>query len=188
MKKIYILLIAMSASNVANSQWTWQNPLPQGNTLWSVHFTDTNTGYAVGVYETILKTSDGGAGWTALSCRTNNWLSSVYFTDANTGYVAGTGGAILKTTNGGGYHAGIGDLSSKPGILKIYPNPTSTNATLETPDKGHLTLHNISGQQLLQQEITGPATTLDVVTLPSGVYFVRVINETKVEVGKIVKQ
>jgi hypothetical protein len=41
--------------------WTWQNPLPQGNTLNSVSFTDASTGWAVGDGGIMLKTADGGA-------------------------------------------------------------------------------------------------------------------------------
>ncbi|MCK4548296.1 MAG: hypothetical protein KAW17_12745, partial [Candidatus Eisenbacteria sp.] len=41
--------------------WFWQNPLPQGNSLSDVCFTDANTGTAVGAIGTILRTTDGGA-------------------------------------------------------------------------------------------------------------------------------
>ena len=39
--------------------WFWQNPLPQGNTLRGVSFSDVNTGTAVGSAGTILRTTDG---------------------------------------------------------------------------------------------------------------------------------
>jgi hypothetical protein len=42
------------------SGWFWQNPLPQGNWLNGVSFTDANTGTAVGSGGTILRTTDGG--------------------------------------------------------------------------------------------------------------------------------
>jgi photosystem II stability/assembly factor-like uncharacterized protein len=42
------------------SQWTWQNPLPQSNSLSSVYFTDANTGYNAGESGNILKTTNGG--------------------------------------------------------------------------------------------------------------------------------
>ena len=42
------------------SGWFWQNPLPQGNRLNSVCFTDANTGTAVGSAGTILRTTTGG--------------------------------------------------------------------------------------------------------------------------------
>ena len=47
----------------AQSGWFWQNPLPQGNTLWGVSFTDANTGTAVGGSGTILRTTNGGVAW-----------------------------------------------------------------------------------------------------------------------------
>jgi len=89
----------MSALNVANAQWTLQNPFVTEATLSSVYFTDVNTGYAVGEYGTIIKTANGGTTWTALSSGTTWDLYSVYFTDANTGYAVG--GISLRTTDGG---------------------------------------------------------------------------------------
>ena len=44
----------------AQSGWFWQNPLPQGNDLLAVSFTDANTGTAVGSGGTILRTTNGG--------------------------------------------------------------------------------------------------------------------------------
>ena len=70
--------------------------------LNSVHFTDINTGYAVGEGGTVLKTVNGGASWIILSYQTtSNFLQSVYFTDDNFGYAVGEAGIILKTINGG---------------------------------------------------------------------------------------
>jgi hypothetical protein len=72
--------------------------------------------------------------------------------------------------------------------FSLYPNPASTTITIETTAKGSLSIHNTSGQQLLQQDITGPATTIDVGNLPGGVYFVRLSWEKNVSVGKFIKQ
>ena len=44
----------------SQSGWFWQNPLPQENTLHSIHFTDANNGWAVGDNGTILHTTNGG--------------------------------------------------------------------------------------------------------------------------------
>ena len=66
MKKTLFLSIVLFLTGFSSfAQWEWQNPLPQGNTLNSVYFTDASTGYAVGVVGTILKTIDGGATWTS---------------------------------------------------------------------------------------------------------------------------
>ena len=56
MKKIISLFCLLLISGFAFSQWTWQNPLPQGNKLLSVYFTDASTGYIAGDVGTILKT------------------------------------------------------------------------------------------------------------------------------------
>ena len=101
---LIVSLAFIGLSNGAKAQtpaWEWQNPLPQGNNLNSVYFTDTDNGYAVGNLGTILKTTNAGISWTAQSSGTNNSLRSVYFTDVNTGYVVDNLGTILKTTNAG---------------------------------------------------------------------------------------
>ena len=74
--------------------------------LYSVHFPDVNTGYAVGNIGTIVKTTDGGTTWNSQSSGTSYFLYSVYFPDTNIGYAVGGDplgnfGNILKTTNGG---------------------------------------------------------------------------------------
>jgi photosystem II stability/assembly factor-like uncharacterized protein len=69
--------------------------------LESVYFTDTNTGYIVGVDGIILKTINAGNNWSPQTSGTNERLNSVCFADANTGYAVGWNGAIIKTINGG---------------------------------------------------------------------------------------
>jgi len=104
--KILFLIIIISCNYISvNAQfaWEWQNPKPQGNTLKDVFFTDTLTGYAVGVAGTVIKTVDGGNNWDRLYCGVWDALNSVYFTDAYTGYIAGERGRILKTIDAGGH-------------------------------------------------------------------------------------
>ena len=101
MKKIIILLILVYSSIFAQSGWFWQNPLPQGNTLNSVFFYDTNSGWAVGNYGVILHTINGGSTWIAQNTVTHDLLYDVCFIDANTGWAVGDNGMILHTTNSG---------------------------------------------------------------------------------------
>jgi photosystem II stability/assembly factor-like uncharacterized protein len=69
-------------------------------------FLDENNGWAVGLSESIYKTTNGGADWEYLynvpgSSRT---FYSVHFFNENTGYVSGgssSSGVVLKTVNGG---------------------------------------------------------------------------------------
>ena len=91
------------------AQWVWQKPLPQGNPLNAVSFTDANNGTAVGEGGTVLRTTDGGSHWTIQTSGyegTGIILLGVSFTDANTGMAGGanisTGnGAVIRTTDGG---------------------------------------------------------------------------------------
>ncbi|MEK6756184.1 MAG: YCF48-related protein, partial [Bacteroidota bacterium] len=85
----------------AQDGWFWQNPLPQGNNLRGVSFTDANTGTVVGWNGTILRTTDGGKTWMSQSSGTTNDLQDVSFTNANTGTAVGNSGTILHTTDGG---------------------------------------------------------------------------------------
>jgi hypothetical protein len=73
----------------------------------------------------------------------------------------------------------------------IYPNPSSTQITIETPEittHSLLTIMNLNGQELLKCQITEPKTVVDMTNLPKGIYFVRLTNDRTVEVGKIIKQ
>jgi hypothetical protein len=47
---------------------------------------------------------------------------------------------------------------------------------------------NLNGQELLQRTIIPPNITIDVSTLPGGIYVIKVIGEKKVQVGEFVKQ
>jgi len=76
--------------------------------------------------------------------------------------------------------------------LNIYPNPSSTQITIElptTPQKNtSLTIYNLNGQQCLTQPISEPQTIVNVSGLPSGIYFVKVQDDEKVMMGKVIKE
>lgn len=87
----------------AGAQNSW-NPLTSGvsSHLLGIHFTDENTGYAVGYNGTILKTTDGGDNWSApLQSQTTDAFYAVFFKDALNGFAVGDNGLIRQTTDGG---------------------------------------------------------------------------------------
>ena len=67
--------------------------------------------------------------------------------------------------------------------LLVYPNPASNNITVETDQfiSGTITLNNIVGGKVLSQIISGNKTTLNVMGLKPGIYFLNV------NTGKMVK-
>lgn len=101
--KFIIVLLIILQSKVVSSQEGWYQ-LVSGtyNNLRSIFFTDINTGYAVGFYGTILKTTNGGLNWIHQIIGTNENLYSVHFI-GQTGYAVGgtMTPTIAKTTNGG---------------------------------------------------------------------------------------
>ncbi|WP_373513426.1 YCF48-related protein [Persicitalea sp.] len=60
-----------------------------------------NTGWIVGEYGLVLKTTDGGGTFDTLTTGRQATLTTVSFVNAQVGYVGGAGGLVLKTTNGG---------------------------------------------------------------------------------------
>ncbi len=102
MKSILLFTnIFILSSLIIYPQWTNQNPVPDGNDLYSTFFVDDNTGWIVGSEGFIKKTTNGGLDWIQQSSGTSLTLTSVQFINANTGWLCGEGGIIIKTTDGG---------------------------------------------------------------------------------------
>jgi len=75
--------------------------------LTDVYFINADTGWIVGTYQIILKTTNGGEDWIKISntLAGDEWLYSVKFADANNGIAVGGAGftfGIVKVTHDGG--------------------------------------------------------------------------------------
>lgn len=92
--------LGFSSLSPAMAQWVRQRTEPVYS-LEDVYFTDVDTGYAVGVIGTALKTTDGGTTWTVLEPGISASLRKVQFVGADTGFAVGNAGTFIKTTNGG---------------------------------------------------------------------------------------
>ena len=87
-------------SDFAHAQWQWQNPLPQGNDIKEIIFTDENTGWIVGNGGLSAYTADGGENWNAIGIECYNDLNAICFADEMHGWIFGKD-TIFRTTNGG---------------------------------------------------------------------------------------
>ena len=96
-----LLFISHYSLVIAQSGWFWQNPLPQGNDLLSISFINQNTGYAVGNFGTVIKTTDMGETWKNVELPTTCNYTKIKFIDLNTGFLIRSDSTLLKTTNGG---------------------------------------------------------------------------------------
>jgi hypothetical protein len=71
---------------------------------------------------------------------------------------------------------GINELTSNE--INVYPNPTNGNFTIANVEKqSQLIILNALSETIYSEKINGDKTEFDLSKLPSGIYFVRVINK-----------
>jgi len=97
--------------------------VPVQSTLTGVWFVDDKTGWAVGHWGVILKTSDGGVTWSLQRSDINidQPLFSVYFKNGNEGWAVGLWSLMLHTTDGGASWEKV-TLPAAPGTKKVDRN------------------------------------------------------------------
>lgn len=102
---LMLLAVVLLGARPLHAQfgWEWQNPLPQGNDLFSVQMIDTSVAVAVGYYGTILRTVNGGTNWKRQQGNVFgiDYLRGVSFTDPQSGTAIGPYGKIIRTDDGG---------------------------------------------------------------------------------------
>lgn len=103
MQKILVLLL-LTCTTSAFAEWTWQNTLPQGETLRDVQIVNSTTIYAAGNSGTFLKSIDNGESW--VNQNLDGWIYALYFIDEFTGWIVGIDDfeedeLIFKTIDGG---------------------------------------------------------------------------------------
>jgi hypothetical protein len=75
--------------------------------------------------------------------------------------------------------------------ITIIPNPAKEKITISHPSltgNSRLSIFNVSGEKVIERQPTDNETQLDISALPRGVYFVKVQDEKRVEVTKLIKQ
>ena len=124
---ISTLIFVFTLLSVCYSQsgWITQN----GNTaneLRDVQFVNAQTGWAVGFYGTIRKTTNGGLNWiTQNTPATQEGFVCCYFSNDQTGWIGGGNQTlnysyIYKTTNGGANWTNQYNSSSSGLIMKMW--------------------------------------------------------------------
>ena len=116
------------------------------------------------------------------------WIVAGTTSSASGNVPASHGGVDLWLFNSD-IATGISDVEIQ--TLQIYPNPVKDELTIENYGTGidNLTITDLSGRIVmvvgagLKPALTGETTTINVSSLPSGVYFIKVGNNT----GKFVK-
>jgi photosystem II stability/assembly factor-like uncharacterized protein len=159
------------------------------NSLFDLFFLNTMNGWAIGSGETIIQTSDGGTTWNIVGAGlTTNSLTGIHFTSSTNGYVVGNGKTLLKYTEVSGIREGAENLR-----FDIFPNPTTGQFKVQSSrfkvEFESLELIDLYGK-ILETRNPEPGTwnlELDISTLPSGIYFIRIHFENQTIVKKIIK-
>ncbi|MEO8447080.1 MAG: YCF48-related protein [bacterium] len=142
-KKLIFLSIVFICSffNIQlRAGWVIQNS-GTSNFLWDACFLNENTGYAVGDFGTIIKTTNGGEQWLSQTSSVSNSLIGVNFFDEHSGWISGHNGLILVTTDGGDHWANQSSGTSVNLFFVKFINSTqgwisSDEGILNTTDGG----------------------------------------------------
>jgi polyhydroxybutyrate depolymerase len=71
--------------------------------------------------------------------------------------------------------------------FNIYPNPSKGMVVLETKDVSKIELISILGKKMMETTVVNSETTLDISSLPSGVYWVNFHTKNGVSSKKLIK-
>ncbi len=186
-------------STDSGNNWAIQ-PVPLGNALTSVYFTNVSTGWAAGWIGTIMYTSNGGTNWSDQTSNTSNSLRSIYFVNSLTGWTVGDLGTILKTTSGGitGVNRISNEIPSRYSLSQNYPNPFNPKSKIKyqianTQIKNQnvkLVIYNSLGEEMeiLVDQIQQPGiyeVEFDGSKLSSGVYYYKITTGEFIETKKM---
>lgn len=85
------------------------------------------------------------------------------------------------------FTSGIPEIADNNSII-AYPNPATNNITIENSQQALIQISNIQGQLIKTIDAHDNKTTIDVSTLPSGVYILEVKTKKGVVVKKFLKE
>lgn len=88
--------------------------------------------------------------------------------------------------------APLGIVEINASRVMVYPNPAQQKIKVILPSPmdvcGHLEIYSVDGRKFLEQSLCQLKTELDISTFPSGIYFVRIISQEGIGIGKFMKE
>ncbi len=132
------------------------------NQISKCFFLDVNTGFAVGSFSMIYKTTNGAASWSSYPVSANS-LNSVVFTDSQTGYACGSNSpqVVLKTTNAGANWTQVFSATGSS-FLNLYFTSGTTGflaakGIYKTTDAGQSWIQKLPANQIYFMQVFFPS-------------------------------
>ncbi len=132
------------------------------NQIYKGCFINDNTGFAVGNFSEIHKTTNGAASWSSYSVPVSG-LNSIFFTDSQTGYVCGSNSpqVVLKTSNAGANWTQVFSATGSS-FLNLYFTSGSTGflaakGIYKTTDAGQTWIQKLPANQIYFMQVFFPS-------------------------------
>lgn len=174
--------------------WVMDSIHTKTNSWFSMCFSHPDTGYVVGSYGLILRTTDGGQSWSSQESSTDYSLYSVCFASPNKLFISGKGSVILSGENSPSL--AIHERTDVPEHhVTCYPNPMYDHLSIsvEFYKPSALTINVFTAQGVPIHSISYPVMTkgkhsisLNNLSLPAGLYYFVVVSNEICETKKIV--
>lgn len=149
---------------------------------------NTSKVYACSLYGKIFYSSNNGQNWTEQTTPISDPIHSISFLNGSKG-IAVSGSKVLYTSNGG--MVGVSDVNPFTSLVKIYPNPTVGNLTIQNNSNQTLrfSLYNTLGETIREEILTNETSTMDMSSYSNEIYFYKLTDGNNIiESGKIIKQ
>ena len=149
--------------------------------LTDVHCTDSYC-YAVGTNQTVL--IKGSGAWFKGDFDDAGSFTAVHFANAKTGFIGGIGGKLFKTTTAAGL---ISAESIGSQQLSLAPNPAKEWIKV-TGIQGefHFEIYNLTGALIMTSHSND--ASINISTLPTGYYLMRLSDKNSAQMLKFFKQ
>jgi len=79
-------------------------------------------------------------------------------------------------------------VNSSQNKIQISPDPVGNTLNILDHESGILSIYNINGALQIQQQITNAQIQIDVSSLASGLYIIKISNENSLKTGKFIKE
>ncbi|HNY01509.1 MAG TPA: YCF48-related protein [Bacteroidales bacterium] len=103
-KRWLVLVIGLYFPLLAAGQWTWRNPLPQGNDLNVIRITGPDEVWAAGLAATLMHSTDGGLTWEVRNLKDHTRFmnfTGLDFPGGDTVFLTDYWGYVLRSFDGG---------------------------------------------------------------------------------------